>query len=147
MGAAAGRAAVEAQHREPPRRVLLAGTREGADEAVARAGRRARDAGDEVVLVGSGLPVEVVAATALQEDVDAVLLVGPPGEAAPGPGAGGSASYDEGLVAALAALGADDVEVHLEAQVEGHHAGWAGERDETHASAAVRGVGGGPRRV
>lgn len=103
------RPAGEVEHREPPRRVLLAAGSEEPDELLARLGRSARDAGDEVVLLGSGVAAEVVAATAVQEDVDAVLLAG-----------GDDASYDDRLRAALAALGAGDVVVRREGYPAGY---------------------------
>lgn len=74
----------------------------GADR-MARAGRELRDAGHEVVHAGAGLDDAAVAVAAVQEDVDAVLLV-----------AGDAADGDDpaaGLRQRLAAAGADDVRV------------------------------------
>lgn len=80
--------------------LVVAGVVAEAGDGPARFARSLRDAGHEVVLVGDGASAAQVAATALQEDVDRVVLVG------------------EGLDAdavrhLLAARGADDVEVRL----------------------------------
>jgi methylmalonyl-CoA mutase cobalamin-binding subunit len=85
-------------------RVLVVVADAGGSSRVARVWR---DEGHEVVLVGPGAVAEEVAASAVQEDVDLVVLV---------TGGGGAEGGDPGEVAAevrrlLAAYGAEDVEV------------------------------------
>lgn len=89
-------------------RVLVVVADAGGSSRVARVWR---DEGHEVVLVGPGAVAEEVAASAVQEDVDLVVLVTGDGDAegaADHEGAGDVAAEVRRL---LAAYGADDVEV------------------------------------
>lgn len=66
-----------------PRRVVIgtAATADDAVDALARAARRSRDAGIEVVWLGGGVEAPAMAAVAVAEDADEVLL-GPDDDAA-----------------------------------------------------------------
>ncbi|OUZ07858.1 hypothetical protein BHE97_15900 [Aeromicrobium sp. PE09-221] len=79
------------------RRLLLGAV--GDEEAsIAAAARRWRDAGAEVVYLGAGVTADVMAATAISEDVAAVVV---------------DAQGAEAVRAALARAGADDIEVTI----------------------------------
>jgi methylmalonyl-CoA mutase C-terminal domain/subunit len=84
-------------------RVVVAGPDGPGDSRAVAVARALRDAGAEVVLTGAATAAGRLAATAVQEDADAVVVTGPP----PGLPAGLLA----GLLAGLAAAGADDVTV------------------------------------
>ncbi len=80
-------------------RVVVAGPDGPGGHRAAALARALRDAGAEVVLTGAATAAGRLAATAVQEDADAVVVTDPP------PG------LPAGLLAGLAAAGAGDVTV------------------------------------